>query len=593
MKTQVLRKWSAWILLAFLTQAIHAQQLSVKGTIISGTDQFPIIGASIMEKGTTNGTISDLDGNFTLTVATGAILQISYIGFATQELPAAEVMNVTLMEDTQKLSEVVVSGYASQKKAEVTGAVDGGKMGDIKEMNNGNAVQSLQGRVPGLHVTNTGQPNGDVDVKIRGVSTLGNSKPLYIIDGIPSTRSMNEIATSDIESIQVLKDASAATIYGSRAANGVIIVTTKKGKAGGTHVEFRASATVQQWQRSVDLLNTEEYGLINFRAGVYDGANLNTTTLSNGTLNPNLDQYTYMYDVAWNNNTPTLNKIIVPEFLDVAGKPVMRAADTDWVKEVSRTGLTQNYNVTVTNGNDKGRSLFSLDYYGNNGTVKGTYFKRITARVNSDYKLLNDRVTIGENFSLSKTRSSVIGSQAIQEGARNIQSLVPIYDLEGGWGGPASNMSDRQNPVRLIEDNRQNHEDVGRLFGDINLSVDILKGLTFRSKFGVDYTWWWKRDMQKTYQSGFMSDNTARLNTYTNYGGNWILSNTLQYKLDLGKHNIDVLAGQEMLKYRLEEMSAGRDGFLVETPGCMYLSVGEGNLRNAGSCTSYALSSFF
>ena len=593
MKTQVLRKWSAWILLAFLTQAIHAQQLSVKGTIISGTDQFPIIGASIMEKGTTNGTISDLDGNFTLTVATGAILQISYIGFATQELPAAEVMNVTLIEDTQKLSEVVVTGYSSQKKADLTGAVAVVKMDDIKDMNNGNAVQSLQGRVPGLHVTNTGQPNGDVDVKIRGVSTLGNSKPLYIIDGIPSTRSMNEIATSDIESIQVLKDASAATIYGSRAANGVIIVTTKKGKAGGTHVEFRASATVQQWQRSVDLLNTEEYGLINFRAGVYDGANLNTTTLSNGTLNPNLDQYTYMYDVAWNNNTPTLNKIIVPEFLDVAGKPVMRAADTDWVKEVSRTGLTQNYNVTVTNGNDKGRSLFSLDYYGNNGTVKGTYFKRITARVNSDYKLLNDRVTIGENFSLSKTRSSVIGSQAIQEGARNIQSIVPIYDLEGGWGGPASNMSDRQNPVRLIEDNRQNHEDVGRLFGDINLSVDILKGLTFRSKFGVDYTWWWKRDMQKTYQSGFMSDNTARLNTYTNYGGNWILSNTLQYKLDLGKHNIDVLAGQEMLKYRLEEMSAGRDGFLVETPDYMYLSVGEGNLRNAGSGTSYALSSFF
>lgn len=593
MKTFPRSKWCVWLMLLFLAQAVNAQQLSVKGTVTSGTDNFPIIGASIIEKGTTNGTISDLDGNFVLTVSEGAVIQVSYIGFVTQELPAAAAMAVTLTEDTQKLSEVVVTGYSSQKKADLTGAVSVVKMDDIKDLNSGNAVQSLQGRVPGLHITNTGQPNGDVDVKIRGVSTLGNSKPLYIIDGIPSTRSMNEIATSDIESIQVLKDASAATIYGSRAANGVIIVTTKKGKAGGTHVEFRASLTAQQWQRSVDLLNTEEYGLVNFRAGVNDGSILNTTTLADGTVNSGMNPYTYMYDVAWNNGVPSLNNIIIPEYLDVAGQPVMRAADTDWVKEVSRTGFTQNYNVTVTNGNEKGRALFSVDYYGNNGTVKGTYFNRVTARINSDYKLLNDRVTIGENLSLSKTRSSLLGSQTLQEGARNIQSIVPVHDLEGGWGGPASNMSDRQNPVRLIEDNRQNHEDVFRLFGDINLSVEILKGLTFRSKFGIDYTGWWKRDMQKTYQSGFMSDNTARLNTYTNYGGNWILSNTLQYKFDLGKSSFDILAGQEMLKYRLEDMSAGRDGFLLETEDYMYLSVGDGNLRNAGSGTSYALSSFF
>ena len=528
-------------------------------------------------------------------MAKGATIQISYIGFITQEIPANEnkKLNVVLKEDVQTLGDVVVTGYSSQKKADLTGAVSVVKMDDIKNINTSNAVQSLQGRVPGLHVTNTGQPNGDVDVKIRGVSTLGNSKPLYIIDGIPSTRSMNEIATSDIESIQVLKDASAATIYGSRAANGVIIVTTKKGKAGGTHVEFRASLTAQQWQRSVDLLNTEEYGLVNFRAGVNDGSVLNTTTLSNGAINEKMNPYTYMYDVAWNNGIPTLNRMILPEKLDVAGDPVMRAADTDWVKEISRTGFTQNYNVTVTTGNEKGRALFSADYYGNDGTVKGTYFDRITARINSDYKLFNDRVVIGENLSLSKTRNSTLSGGSLQENAKNIQSIVPVHSLDGGWGGPASNMSDRQNPVRLIEDNKQNHEDVFRLFGDVNLSVDILKGLTFRSKFGIDYTGWWKRDMQKTYQSGFMSDKTARLNTYANYGGNWVLSNTLQYKVDLGKSNFDILVGQEMMKYRLEDMSAGRDGFLLENEDYMYLSVGDGNLRNAGGATSYALSSFF
>ena len=140
-----------------------------------------------------------------------------------------------------------------------------------------------------------------------------------------------------------MKDASAATIYGSRAANGVIIVTTKKGKSGGTHVEFRASLTAQQWQRSVDLLNTEEYGLVNFRAKVNDGSSLNTTTLSNGAINEKKNPYTYMYDVTWNGGVPSLNRMILPEFLDVAGEEVMRAADTDWVKEISRTGFTQNY----------------------------------------------------------------------------------------------------------------------------------------------------------------------------------------------------------------------------------------------------------
>lgn len=582
MKTLPLAKWCVWIVMLFMAQAICAQQQSIKGTVISGTDNFPVIGASVIEKGTTNGTITDMDGNFSLSVPQGAIIQISYIGFVTQEIPADgnATLNIVLKENTQALSEVVVTGYSSQKKADLTGAVAVVKMDDIKDINNSNAVQSLQGRVPGIHITNTGQPDGDVDVKIRGVSTLGNSKPLYIIDGVPSTRSMNEIATSDIESIQVLKDASAASIYGSRAANGVIIVTTKKGKAGGTHVDFRASVTAQQWQRSLDLLNAEERGVIQWQAAMNDGKD------------PNFGDYSFKWSTGAA-GYPVLDQVIMPEYLYVGDEKLMRAADTDWVKEISRTGFAQNYNVTVTNGNEKGRALFSVDYYGNNGTVKGTYFNRVTARINSDYKLFNDRVTIGENLSLSKTRNSALEGKDLQDRARLIQPLVPVHSLDGGWGGPSSNMSDRQNPVRLIEDNKQNHKDVFRLFGDINLSVEILKGLTFRSKLGLDYTGYWERDMQKTYVSGFLSEKTAKLNTSSNYGGNWILSNTLQYKFDLGKSNFDVLVGQEMMKYRMEEMSAGRDGFLLETEDYMYLNAGENNFRNSGKADSYALSSFF
>jgi TonB-linked SusC/RagA family outer membrane protein len=576
-----------------LVQSLCAQQLSVKGTVVA-EDQYPIIGASVVQKGTTNGVITDADGNFTLTMPPGETIIIRYIGFATQEIIAEGGRNllVVMKEEALALGDVVVTGYSAQKKADLTGAVSVVKVGEIKTINTGNIIKSLQGRVPGIHIVNTGQPNGDVDVKIRGVSTLGSSRPLYVIDGVPSTRTMNDIATSDIESIQVLKDASAATIYGSRAANGVIIVTTRKGKTGAegkggaTSVEFNASLTTQQWQRSLALLNTEQHGVVKWQAAINDGV------LREPSTDARVGDYAYDWSRDANGNA-LLNRVIIPEYLQVGGLNTMRAADTDWIKEISRTGMAQNYNVTVTSGSEKGHALFSADYYGNDGTVKGTYFNRITARLNSDYTLLNGRLTIGENLALSKTRSSILDGGSLQNNARELQSIVPIYAIDGSWGGPSSGMSDRQNPLRLIEDNKQNHDDVFRIFGDINLDVEILKGLHFRSKLGLDYSGYWRRNMQKTYTSGFMSDNTARLDTDVNYGGNWVLSNTLNYKLDLGKNNFDLLIGQEMLKYRLEQMSAGRDGFLVETPDYMYLNAGESNFRNGGSATTYALSSFF
>jgi len=582
MKTSPFGKLCIWALLLFFTQIIYAQQIAVTGTVISGTDDYPVIGASVIEKGTTNGVITDMDGKFSLNLSKGSILQISYIGFTTQEVVIENntPLNIILREDVQALGDVIVTGYSSQKKADLTGAVSVVKMDEIKTINTSNAMQSLQGRVPGVHITNTGNPTGDVDVKVRGVSTLGNSRPLYIIDGVPSTRSMNEIATSDIESIQVLKDASAASIYGSRAANGVVIVTTKKGKAGGTHVELRTSLTASQWQRSVDLLNAEQRGQAQWLAAMTDGND------------PNYGNYTFDWHTDGNGHS-ILDKVNLPQYLYVGGVATMEATDTDWVKEISRTGFIQNYNLTVTNGNEKGHILFSADYYGNKGTIKGSYFNRIVARLNSDYTLFDGRVTISENLSLSKTRESALDAANLQDRARLIQPLVPIHDIEGGWGGPASNMSDRQNPIRMIEDNKDNHKDVFRLFGDVSLNVEILKGLNFRSKLGIDYTAFWQRYMQKSYQSGFLSDETARLDTHSNYGGNWILSNTLNYKFDLGKHNFDFLIGQEMLKYSFEEMSAGRDGFVLETPDYMYLSAGEENFRNSGGATSYALSSFF
>jgi TonB-linked SusC/RagA family outer membrane protein len=390
---------------------------------------------------------------------------------------------------------------------------------------------------------------------------------------------MNELATADIESVQVLKDASSASIYGSRAANGVIIVTTKKGKTPGAKVDFRASFSAQDYRRSLSLLNTEQRGFVQWQAAMNDGQD------------PNFGVYTF----EWHGNEAsgyTLDRVILPEYLDDAR--TMRPADTDWVGEIGRTGLVQNYNISLSNVGEKGRSLFSIDYFDNTGTIKKSGFNRITARVNSDYTAFHDRLTIGENFSLSKIRKQAIDAGILNQ-THEIQPVIPVHTIDGtGWGGPVSGMSDRQNPARLIEDNKQNHDDYVRLFGDLNLDLAIMENLHFRSRFGIDYAGYWKRNMQLKYVSGFMSDNINRVDLTANYEGNWILSNTLNYTFNLaGKHGFDLLAGQEALKYYKTELTAGRDVFASEDPDYMYLNSGEENRRNGNWATSYALLSYF
>lgn len=560
------------------TQLILAQQITVKSTVVDAGDE-PVIGATILEKGTGNGTVTDYDGNFSLNVNETGIIQVSYVGYTTLEMNAREVpARIVLKEDATALSEVVVTGYTTQRKADLTGAVSVVKMDEIENMNTGNAMKSLQGRVPGVFIQTSGAPDGGASVRIRGIGTLGNNDPLYIIDGVPSKRSLNELSASDIESIQVLKDASSASIYGSRAANGVIIVTTKKGNRNETKVDFRASLTAQNYYKSLDLLDAEERGIVQWRAAMNDG------------VSPNFG----VYNFEWHGDANTgyvLDKVMMPEYLDQ--QKTMKPANTDWMKEVGRTGWTQNYSLALSTGTDKGRALFSIDYFDNTGTVKGTSYNRITARINSDYALLNDRLKIGENLAVSKMRRSMIDPWGILNMTHEIQPIIPVHTIDGGWGGPVAGMSDRQNPVRIIEDNKQNHNDLIRLFGNVNLDLKILENLHFRSTFGIDYTGFWQRNMQLKYVSGFMSENTNRVDVDANYAGNWISSNTLNYTLEKGKNTFDVMLGQEMIKYNFQSLHAGRDVFASEEPDYMYLDAGEKNRRNGGIATAYSLLSYF
>jgi TonB-linked SusC/RagA family outer membrane protein len=395
---------------------------------------------------------------------------------------------------------------------------------------------------------------------------------------------MEELATMDIESIQVLKDASSASIYGSRAANGVIIITTRKGKKG-TVVDFNSSYTVVSSKKPYELMNTEQRGIAQYWAIKNDNPQADPNDVGIGRL------YQYQDHQDANGNW-VLDHVSWKEYIDEA--QTMKAADTDWQKEILRTGQVQQYNVTLSTGNDSGNGIFSVDYYDNKGTIDGSFFKRFNGRVNTDYSWLNGRVKVGENFTVSQWRSSVnIGDGNLGE-CKSLMSIVPVHTVNGtGWGGPVGGMSDRQNPVRLIEDNKQNHQDNLRLFGNAYINIEFIKGLTLRSSFGVDWTGYWRRTMDLTYKSGFMSEDKNKVYHEANYDYNWNNSNVLQYAFDWGKSNFDIMLGQETIDHTFNTLWGSRRSFALETPDYMHLYAGEEEKDNGGSASNNTMISWF
>ena len=342
--------------LSLMLCTIMYAQTEVTGTVVDETGE-GVIGATVMEKGTSNGTVTDFDGNFKIKVEAGKTLVFSYIGYQTLELPAQNGMKVVMKDDAQSLNEVVVVGYTTQKKADLTGAISTVNVDELAKQNENNPIKALQGRVPGMNVQADGNPSGSATVRIRGVGTLNNNDPLYIIDGVPTKAGMHELNGNDIESIQVLKDAASASIYGSRAANGVIIITTKRGKEGKVRVDFDGSIAVQTYAHKMKVLNAKEFGQVMWQGYVNDG------------LDPNQNGLGYHYDWAYNQQgVPVLNGITMSKYLDAAG--TTPAADTDWFDETTRTGLIQQYNVSLSNGSERGMSFFSLGYYKNKGIIK-------------------------------------------------------------------------------------------------------------------------------------------------------------------------------------------------------------------------------
>jgi TonB-linked SusC/RagA family outer membrane protein len=565
------------ILALFLMMVVQGQQTPITGQVMDKSTRQPLAGVTIKSGNQT--TQTDSLGNFNILAAPGSTIQFSYVGMAVLNLPAtANGMQVELVSLEKDLNVVVVTGYQTQKKADLTGAVAVVDVDAIKDIPLGNPVKSLQGRVPGVFITTDGSPSGGATVRIRGTGTLGNNDPLYVIDGIPTKRGLQELNQDDIESIQVLKDASSATIYGSRAANGVIIVTTKKARKGYSRIDFDASTSFQYYGSKQKTLDADGRGKAYWQAAVNDRAN------------PNNNQ---IYQFDWNNDfdNPVLNSIIYPEFIDAA--QTMRPANTYWYDEIGQTSMIQQYNLSFSNGGERGNSLFSIGYYDNKGIVKSSNSSRITARLNSDYNFFKGKLKVGENLNVTYVKNRLLPIGDILFTSLVQQPVVPVRSVDGGWGGPAPGMTDRHNPVRLIEDNRQNKSHFFRIFGNLFADLEILPDLHFRTNFGIDYNGTYQRTLRKSYVSGFLSDPSNQSVSSQGYDGNWIWQNTLTYNKTFGKHKIDALAGQETVKYMAQNFFGSRMGYALENLDYAYLDAGSSTKDNGGGGTGYALLSYF
>ncbi|WP_143870021.1 SusC/RagA family TonB-linked outer membrane protein [Catenovulum sediminis] len=481
---------------------------------------------------------------------------------------------------------IIVTGYSTQRKEDLTGAISVVELGDIEDLPAGNIMKNLQGKIPGLSIRTDGNPGSTASIRIRGqgIGRLGNNDPLYIIDGIPTKLGMHELNSRDFASIQVLKDASAASIYGARSGNGVIVITTKNGASQDIKFDVAYSQSTQDFSYDLNPLNTEQRAQVIWQAAVNDGSD------------PNAASPLYQYD--WNGDyaSPQLNKIILPNSLDQEGNTTPAVPGTDWFGEVIQTSKIRDFHVSASGGSDRGHGYISLGYFDAEGVVKGSKFERISFRANSRYEIIDDVFAVGENLTVThqvenqnNRDAGNIVSLAIEQ-----QSIVPVYNDDGSdFGGPRSGINDRRNPVSLIEGNKGNDSRYNRLMGNVFAELKPIDGLTLRSNFGLDYGQFYYRRLFPTVSEGNLY-NEERITTQDNWEQTTVWSNTAEYKTTFDKkHNLTVLAGTEAIEFEREGFFVSSTGLLVEDRDYAFLDAATGGGVVAGGGDEWSLNSYF
>lgn len=600
-----------------------AQGRTVSGKVTAQEDNSALPGVNITVKGTTTGTVTDASGSYSLTAPDNATLVFSFIGYTTEEVPIGNrnTIDIALLPDVQALQEVVVTGYTVQEKKDLTSAVAVIKPKELLSVAATSVEQQLQGRAAGVTVTNSNVPGQGANVRIRGFGTLGNNDPLYIIDGVPTKDNLANFNQNDIESIQILKDATSASIYGARAGNGVIIITTKKGKSGEPKVTFDAYYGIQQPRRLLEMLNTAEYGDYLWQSKKNAGV-VNATT-----GNPEQGQY-------GNGPDPIIPDYIVPSGafegdprvnpanysinrFDQAGNnnsafgssvfQITRAnrTGTKWLEEIFAPAPQQNYQLGVSGGSENANYSFSVGHFNQESMLIHNGFKRYTVRANTSFKIKN-KIRLGENLQvLYARRQGSFGNQS--EGnevsmAYRMQPIVPVYDISGNFAGTlGNNLGNAKNPVALLTRAKENgYQDI-RIFGNTFAELDFLKNFTARTSFGLDATV--GRGRYASAPDPESSEPGRFYNFYAdmNYRYSWTWTNTLNYKLNIGEiHNLNINVGTEAIAGFGEYQFGSRDRFIVTGSNVIptdfrYLDAGNPQFQNVGgrATTNFRLFSYF
>ena len=534
-----------------LPMCMFAQQITVQGVVKDQTGE-TVIGASVMEKGTTNGTITGIDGDFSLNMSPNGTLVVSFVGYKTQEVQVKgqKQLQVVLSEDAEMLDEVVVIGYGTMKKSDLTGAVSSIGNKDIKDSPVSNLGQAIQGKISGVQIVDAGKPGDNVSIKIRGLGSINNCDPLVVIDGVPTDLGLSSLNMADVERLDVLKDASATAIYGSRGANGVVMITTKRGTEGKGKLAVSANYSFQNATNVLSLLNAAQY------------AELSNDMMVNSGRNPN------------------------PEWAN----PSELGAGTDWMDELLRTGVMQNYTVSYSGGNEKSHYYVSGGFLDQSGIVKSVNYRRFTFQSNSDAQVLK-WLKFSNNITFSAdTKKS--GSYNIGDALKALP-IYPVKNEDGSWSGPDGNSEwygSTRNPIGPTELNKS-QTDGYNFLANLTAELTFTKWLKFKSTFGYDAKFWFIDNFTPKYNwkptpteetSRYKSDNKSFTYLWDNY---FLFDHTFAEK-----HRVGLMAGMSAQWNTNDYLNAQKNVFMFDNVHEM--DNGEEMYAIGGNETEWALLSY-
>lgn len=573
----------------------------------------PLNGASVSVRGgnAAVGTYTGQDGSFRITVGPNATLLVSYVGHDTKVVNVGNqtTLDIVLAEEASILEEVVVVGYSTQTKKEITGSVAIVAVEDMKDIPAGSAEQMLQGRASGLNITTSGSPGSASNIRIRGITSFGNNSPLVIIDGVQGE--LTDINANDIESVQVLKDAGAAAIYGVRGSNGVIVVTTKKGKAGAAKITYDGYYGIQTppGGNVFNLLNTQEMADATWKAFINSGqvdANGNPSHVQYGNgPTPVIPDY-----ILVGTNTGVVGSLTESQLAnynidygkgDIYQIIPANKQGTDWFHEIFSPAPIQSHTLSASSASNRSSYFFSAGYFDQQGTMMGSYLKRYSVRANTTFNI-KDNIRVGENLYLF-TRDNPRSYNGVQNTSDTgnpvmlafmMQPIIPVFDLMGNYAGTrARGLGQSPSPYAVAERNAGFNNNSWSAQGNVFAEIDFLKHFNFRTTFGgfvrSGYT---NNFLRRTYED---AENNS-INTYTeaaNYTQQWTFTNTVQYNQKFGRHQVKGLVGLESVENFGRNVGGSSAGYFSDDPNFVTLSSGSGNFTNQSSMTKYTLYSQF